>query len=60
MRAVGRRARDASDANETDVLRSPGELGGGPTPLDVADVLNKLPPHLLGEQIVAEAQRWPG
>ena len=32
----------------------------GPVPLDVADVLKKVPPHLLGEQIVAEAQRLAG
>jgi serine phosphatase RsbU (regulator of sigma subunit) len=48
------------DANQRDALRPPGELAGGPTPLDVADVLNKVPPHLLGEQIVAEAQRLTG
>jgi serine phosphatase RsbU (regulator of sigma subunit) len=60
--AVARRqARDEADANEHDALRPPGELGsGGPSPLDVADVLNKVPPHLLGEQIVAEAQRIAG
>lgn len=28
--------------------------------LDVTEVLNKVPPHLLGEQIVAEAQRLAG
>jgi serine phosphatase RsbU (regulator of sigma subunit) len=48
------------DANVHDALRPPGELAGGPTPLDVAGVLNKVPPHLLGEQIVAEAQRLAG
>lgn len=57
---VTQRAREAADANETDALRPPGELAGGPTPLDVADVLNKVPPHLLGDQIVAEAQRLAG
>jgi len=54
---VGRRSRETSDANQSDALRPPGELAGGPTPLDVADVLNKVPPHLLGDQIVSEAQR---
>jgi serine phosphatase RsbU (regulator of sigma subunit) len=50
----------STDANEQDELRPAGELAGGPTPLDVADVLNKVPPHLLGEQIAAEAQRLTG
>lgn len=58
--AARRQARALADANEEDQLRPPGELAGGPTPLDVADVLNKVPPHLLGEQIVAEAQRLAG
>jgi len=58
--AVQRLARTRADHNETDALRPPGELAGGPTPLDVADVLNKVPPHLLGEQIVSEAQRLAG
>jgi len=60
--AVARRhALDTADANEHDALRPAGELGSsGSSPLDVADVLNKVPPHLLGEQIVAEAQRIAG
>jgi serine phosphatase RsbU (regulator of sigma subunit) len=53
-------ARASADANQLDALRPPGELAGGPTPFDVADVLNKVPPHLLGDQIVAEAQRLAG
>jgi serine phosphatase RsbU (regulator of sigma subunit) len=57
---VGRRSRESSDANQSDALRPPGELAGGPTPLDIADVLNKVPPHLLGDQIVSEAQRLVG
>jgi serine phosphatase RsbU (regulator of sigma subunit) len=60
VRVVDERAVEAADANQEDALRPPGELAGGPTPLDVADVLNKVPPHLLGEQIVAEAQRLAG
>ena len=59
-RLAGLRARETADANETDALRPPGELAGGPTPLDVSDVLNKVPPYLLGEQVVAEAQRLIG
>jgi len=58
--AARRRAAAGSDANENDALRPPGELTGGPTPLDVTDVLNKVPPHLLGDQIVSEAQRLAG
>ena len=59
--AVRRRVREAADANETDSLRPPGELAStGPVPLDVADVLNKVPPHLLGDQIVSEARRLAG
>lgn len=59
--AVRRQVREAADANETDALRPPGELAStGPVPLDVADVLNKVPPHLLGDQIVSEAQRLAG
>ncbi len=58
--AARQRARESSDENESDELRPPGELAGGPTPLDVADVLNKVPPHLLGDQIVSEAQRLAG
>ena len=53
--------REATDANETDALRPPGELSSaGPVPLDVTEVLNKVPPHLLGDQIVSEAQRLAG
>jgi serine phosphatase RsbU (regulator of sigma subunit) len=60
--AVARRqAGDAADAGEHDALRPAGELrGDGASPIDVADVLNKVPPHLLAEQIVAEAQRIAG
>jgi serine phosphatase RsbU (regulator of sigma subunit) len=59
--AVRQNAREVSDANETDALRPPGELAStGPVPFDVADVLNKVPPHLLGDQIVSEAQRLAG
>ena len=49
-----------ADANEQDALRPPGELSDGATPLSIPDVLNKVPPHLLGDQIVAEAQRLAG
>ena len=59
--AVNEQARDAAVETSSDELRPPGELARAtPTPLSVADVLNKVPPHLLGEQIVAEAQRIAG
>ena len=61
MTAVRRQARDDADSDEEDYLRPPGELANvNTTPLSVADVLNKVPPFQLGEQIVAEAQRLPG
>lgn len=56
--AVQARAVEAADSNERDELQPPGELGrDAPSPLDVVDVLNKVPPHQLAEQVVAEAQR---
>ena len=59
--AAAQQARDDAEADERDVLRPAGELAAtAPAVLDVADVLNKVPPHLLGEQIVAEAQRLAG
>ncbi len=61
MDAVRRQARDDADSDEEDYLRPPGELASvTTTPLSVADVLNKVPPFQLGDQIVAEAQRLPG
>ena len=61
MDAVRRQARDDAESDEEDYLRPPGELANvSNTPLSVADVLNKVPPFQLGEQIIAEAQRLPG
>ncbi len=61
MDAVRRQARDDADSDEEDYLRPPGELANvSSTPLSVADVLNKVAPFQLGEQIIAEAQRLPG
>jgi AcrR family transcriptional regulator len=61
MNAVRRQARDDADSDEEDYLRPPGELANvSTTPLSVADVLNKVPPFQVGEQIIAEAQRIPG
>jgi serine phosphatase RsbU (regulator of sigma subunit) len=50
---------ESTDASQS--LQPAGELSS-PTPvtLDVTEVLNKVPPHLLGDQIVAEAQRLAG
>jgi AcrR family transcriptional regulator len=61
MDAVRQQARDDAESDEEDYLRPPGELAHvSATPLSVADVLNKVPPFQLGEQIIAEAQRLPG
>jgi serine phosphatase RsbU (regulator of sigma subunit) len=61
MDAVRRQARDDAESDEEDYLRPPGELANVvPTPLSIADVLNKVAPFQLGEQIIAEAQRMPG
>src|SRR4051794_1439440 len=59
--AVRRQERDDAEANELEFVRPPGQLAHrAPTPLSVTEVLNKVPPYQLGEQIVAEAQRLPG
>jgi AcrR family transcriptional regulator len=61
LSALNEQARDAAVTTSEDRLRPPGELARAtPTPLSVADVLNKVPPHLLGDQIVAEAMRVTG
>ena len=61
MDAVRQQARDDADSDEEDYLRPPGELANvSHTPLSVADVLNKVPPFQVGEQIIAEAQRLEG
>ena len=61
MDAVRRQARDDAESDEEDYLRPPGELAEiAPAALSISDVLNKVPPFQLGEQIVAEAQRLPG
>src|SRR6195952_4124991 len=59
--AVRRQERDDAEANELEFVRPAGELAHtAPTPLSVTDVLNKVPPFQLGDQIVAEAQRLDG
>ena len=59
--AVRRQERDDAEANEAEFVRPPGQLAHhAPTPLSITEVLNKVPPFQLGDQIVAEAQRLPG
>jgi serine phosphatase RsbU (regulator of sigma subunit) len=42
-------------------FRAPGHLGReGPLPLEVTHVLDEVPPHLVAEQLVAEARRAGG
>jgi serine phosphatase RsbU (regulator of sigma subunit) len=61
VEAVRRQARDDAEASEDQRLRPPGQLAHhAATPLSVTEVLNKVPPFQLGEQIVAEAQRLDG
>ena len=44
-----------------DGIRPPGQLGReGPVSLDAIQVLDSVPPHLVAEQLVAEAQRIAG
>jgi serine phosphatase RsbU (regulator of sigma subunit) len=61
IKAVRRQERDDAEANELEFVRPAGELARtAPTPLSITDVLNKVPPYQLGDQIVAEAQRLAG
>ncbi|MCZ4492469.1 MAG: SpoIIE family protein phosphatase [Conexibacter sp.] len=61
LEAVRRQERDDAEANELEFVRPAGELAHtAPTPLSITDVLNKVPPFQLGDQIVAEAQRLNG
>jgi serine phosphatase RsbU (regulator of sigma subunit) len=53
-------ARDLEEAGLAEV-RPPGQLGHEiPVVVDATHVLNEVPPHLVGEQLVAEAQRIAG
>src|SRR3954447_8078058 len=59
--AVRTQIRDDAESNDEEHLRPPGELAHlAPTPLSVTEVLNKVPPFQVGDQIVAEAQRLEG
>lgn len=42
-------------------FRAPGRLGHpGPLPLEVTHILDEVPPHLVPDQLVAEARRAAG
>ena len=59
--AVRTQVRDDAESNDEEHLRPPGELAHiAPTPLSITEVLNKVPPFQVGEQVVAEAQRLNG
>ena len=59
--AVRTQVRDDAESNDEEHLRPPGQLAHlAPTPLSVTEVLSKVPPFQVGEQIVAEAQRLDG
>ncbi len=50
-----------ADATQFDGVRPPGQLGRTtPLLLDAIQVLDSVPPHLVAEQLVAEAQRIAG
>lgn len=56
-------SRDANGAEPVQVVgvRPAGQLGReGPVSLDAIEVLDSVPPHLVAEQLVAEAQRIAG
>jgi hypothetical protein len=51
----------AEKRQELQHLRPPGQLAGSrPVPLDVARILDEIPPHLFPEQFVLEARRITG
>jgi AcrR family transcriptional regulator len=59
--AVRAQVRDDAESNDAEYLRPPGQLAHlAPAALSITDVLNKVPPFQVGEQIVAEAQRLHG
>ena len=59
--AVRTQVRDDAKSNDEEHLRPAGELAHlAPTPLSITEVLNKVPPFQVGDQIVAEAQRLEG
>jgi serine phosphatase RsbU (regulator of sigma subunit) len=61
VNAVRAQLRDDAESNDAEFLRPPGQLAElAPAPLSITEVLNKVPPFQIGEQIVAEAQRLHG
>jgi serine phosphatase RsbU (regulator of sigma subunit) len=59
--AVRTQIRDDAESSDEEYLRPPGKLGHVvPGPLSVTEVLAKVPPFQVGEQVVAEAQRLDG
>jgi AcrR family transcriptional regulator len=59
--AVRTQVRDDTESNDEEHLRPAGQLAHlAPTPLSVTEVLGKVPPFQVGDQIVAEAQRLDG
>jgi serine phosphatase RsbU (regulator of sigma subunit) len=59
--AVRTQIRDDAESEDEEYLRPAGELAHVvPAPLSVTEVLAKVPPFQVGEQIVAEAQRING
>ena len=59
--AVRTQVRDDVESNDEEHLRPAGQLAHlAPTPLSVTEVLNKVPPFQIGDQVVAEAQRLKG
>jgi AcrR family transcriptional regulator len=59
--AVRTQVRDDAESNDDEHLRPAGQLAHlVPTPLSVTEVLSKVPPFQVGEQITAEAQRLDG
>lgn len=51
----------AEKARELELLQPAGDLGSArPLPLDIARVLDEIPPHLFPEQFISEASRISG
>lgn len=60
LRVAGRQALEAADAlASAEPRRSPDSSRSG-IDEDLGELLNQVPPHLIGEQVVAEARRLPG
>ena len=63
QRALGTAAPDSLPTGRVTTMpfRAPGQLGRqGPLPLEVTHVLDEVPPHLVPDQLVAEARRAAG